>query len=380
MLITLDDRLRALRGASAEIGAELRTHALAVDADPSRMKPYLRLEAFDLIRRATTPDRFGQGPLRLGSHVYDQRSCLERVVSTVELARGDAGMLLSCPGPALAGILLDELGDEGQQRRFHERLSDGATWSFFAMTEPARGNDASALETRLVPDGADLYRLHGTKRYVGNGSRGGVGVVFARTGRGPLSIRAVLVEPPAHGYRAESLDMVGLRGARLSEISLDGLPVEPHMLLGSHKPPTRRGLWGAVRTFHHMRAQVAAMAVGTGLALHELVIAHRPGAPGADEVLDRLEACRQLVYAAGATVDRAPDSAGMPSLAKLGATRQAVAVSRWAVRSLGAAALVEHPLLEKWVRDVCGLEFMEGTANIQREHIAKSHLRARGTA
>ncbi|WP_407939993.1 acyl-CoA dehydrogenase family protein [Micromonospora tarapacensis] len=51
--------------------------------------------------------------------------------------------------------------------------------------------------------------------------------------------------------------------------------------------------------------------------------------------------------------------------------------SRWAVRSLGPAALVEHPLLEKWSRDVCAFEFMEGTSDIQRQHIVRSYLKGR---
>lgn len=374
-MITLDERLRALRSVTAELSGQLRTHALALDASPSDMKPYLHLPVYGVIRQATTPERLTGSPLRIGRFTYTSRSCLERAISTLELAQGDAGMLLACPGPALAGLLMDELGSPEQQELFHRRLADGATWSFFAMTEPDRGNDAANLETRLVQDGPGLYRLHGTKRYVGNGSRGDVGVVFARTGRGPLSIRAALVEVPAPGYQAQSLDMVGLRGARLSEIRLTGVPVPADLLLGTHRTPARRGLWGALRAFNHMRVQVAAMAVGTGLALHGLVRDSRPSAAGAEEMAGRLEACRHLVYAAGAAVDREPDAKGLPSAAKLTATRLAVRVSRWAAAALGPAALAEDPLLEKWIRDAFGFEFMEGTTNIQRQHVAKAHLK-----
>ena len=41
---------------------------------------------------------------------------------------------------------------------------------------------------------------------------------------------------------------------------------------------TRRGLWGAMRVFHQMRVQVAALALGTGAALTGLVAAERPRA------------------------------------------------------------------------------------------------------
>jgi alkylation response protein AidB-like acyl-CoA dehydrogenase len=42
---------------------------------------------------------------------------------------------------------------------------------------------------------------------------------------------------------------------------------------------------------------------------------------------------------------------------------------------LGPGGLVADPLLEKWARDAHGFEFMEGTSNMQRLHIADGHLR-----
>jgi alkylation response protein AidB-like acyl-CoA dehydrogenase len=51
----------------------------------------------------------------------------------------------------------------------------------------------------------------------------------------------------------------------------------------------------------------------------------------------------------------------------------AVETARWAAVALGPASLIEHPLLEKWTRDVCSFEFMEGTGNIQRIHVAQGY-------
>jgi acyl-CoA dehydrogenase len=373
----LDERLCALRGASVELARELRAHALAVDTNPHDMGPHLGLAAYEMTRSGITPLRFGGRPLRVGRFEYPPGSCLEQVVQIVEFAYGDAGVVMACPGPSLAGVLVDELGDDAQQERFYGALADGRTWAFFAMTEPGRGSDASALETRLSRESPGLYRLSGVKRYIGNGARGDIGVVFARTGGGPLSIRAALIEAAAPGVAVASLDMIGLRGACLGEIRLDGVPVPDEMLLGRHLPTTRRGLWGAVRVFNDVRARIAAFATGTGLALVDLVRAERPNAPGAERLTARLDACRQLVYAAGAAVDRNPDTGRPSSVAKIAAVALARETSRWAVRSLSPAALVEHPLLEKWTRDVCAFEFMEGTSDIQRQHVAKAYLKER---
>ncbi|MET9401088.1 acyl-CoA dehydrogenase family protein [Kitasatospora sp. NPDC002965] len=377
-VVELDERLRALRGAAAETAGELRAHAMALDADPHGTGPHLKTAAFDLIRRCTTPERFGGEPLRVGPFGYSTGSSLDTLVWMVELAHGDAGMVLAAPGPSLTGILVDQLGDDGQQEWFHRAVADGATWAFFAVTEPGRGSDAAGMETALRREDPGLYRLHGTKKYIGNGARGAVGVVFARTGSGPLSIRAALVEAADPGFDGRALPMVGLRGAALAEIRLDGVAVPEERLLARHLPPTRRGLWGAVRVFNTVRPQVAALAVGTGLACVDLVRAERPGAPGLDEVAARLEACRDLVYRAGAALDRDRDDGRLPSQAKIAAVAAAREAARWAVRSLGPAAQADHPLLEKWTRDVNAFEFMEGTSDIQRLHVARALVRGGG--
>ncbi len=372
----LDDRLAALRGAAADLAGQLRAHALAVDDQPGEVKALADLPAFDLIRALTTPLRFADGPLRIGRHSYPPGSCLDQAVCVLELAAGDAGALMTCPGPSLSGVLVDSLADERQQERFYRAVADGRTWTFFAVTEPGRGSDAGSLGTglRRDPDG-DTLRLHGVKRYIGNGARGRLGVVFGRTGPGPLSIRAALVETPADGFEAGALDLVGLRGAGLAELRFDGVAVPEDMLLGRHLPATRRGLWGAMRVFHQMRVQVAALALGTGAALVELVAAERPRAPRLDEFADRLAAGRRLVYAAAAALDADPDEGHRASVAKVVAAALGRETSRWAVGALDPIALVEQPLLEKWTRDVLAFEFMEGTTNIQRRHINRAYTR-----
>jgi hypothetical protein len=64
-----------------------------------------------------------------------------------------------------------------------------------------------------------------------------------------------------------------------------------------------------------------------------------------------------------------PESGYISSAAKLGAIRTALWTASRAAAALGPASLIEHPLLEKWTRDVHGFEFMEGMSNIQRIHV-----------
>ncbi|WNI18956.1 acyl-CoA dehydrogenase family protein [Actinacidiphila sp. ITFR-21] len=372
-MIDFDARLRAIRDATREAAEDLRARALSVDADPDAMEQHFDSPTFALMRRAGTPEAYREPVPGLTDDLLDESSCLETVVGTLELARGDAGMILAAPGPALAGVIVRLLGDDEQQKRFFTKLHGGRVHTFFAMTEPGRGNDATAMETRLERDGGDGWLLHGKKRYIGNGARGGIGVVFARTGPSALSIRAALVEPGGPGWYGERLDMIGLRGAYLSELRFDGVPVAGDMLLGRHLPVTRRGMWGAIKTFNNMRIQVAAAAVGTALAMTEYVAEYRKNAPGIHQATNRAEAARELIYEAAARIDRDPERGYLSNVAKVGATGMAEQISRWACGALGPAGLLEHPLLEKWSRDVCAFEFMEGTGNIQRLHVAKGY-------
>jgi alkylation response protein AidB-like acyl-CoA dehydrogenase len=146
----------------------------------------------------------------------------------------------------------------------------------------------------------------------------------------------------------------------------------------------RRGMWGAIRAFDNVRVQVGAMAVGTATAVHEYVRERRRQLTGAEAAQleaarARIEATRDLLYRAAAEVDADRGRGHLASLAKL----EAVALVRRATavlpRVLGPGALLEHPLLEKWRRDAMGMEFMEGTSDIQRLNVAQGYLR-RGIA
>jgi alkylation response protein AidB-like acyl-CoA dehydrogenase len=373
-MTALDPALRELRDLCRQIAPDLRSRALAVDAEPLDLDRHLDSPTLRLLRSASTPKRFRDQDVPLDVAEYTD-SCLARVVANFELARGgDAGALSANTGPSFAGLAVDALGDEAQQELFYRAVADGRSWTFFAMTEPERGSDATAMQTSLAADPgadpADGRRLNGTKRYVANASRGAIGVVFARVGPTPLAIRAALVQRPAPGLTGQALPMIGLRGACIGQLDFEDVHVPRELLLGSHLPMSRRGLWGAGRAFNVMRTQIAALAVGTGFAALDYVAQQRPGWSGGELVSARLRAAEALLYDAAAEVDRSPDDRRAPSVAKLHATDLAVQVTRWAEYALGPGSLLEHPLLEKWSRDVCAFEFMDGTSNILRTHIA----------
>ena len=369
----LDDRLQRLQATARDYASEFRDHALALDRDPGDMRPFMDLAGVRWMAQAIVPPEFAETPLRLGPYRYDGMECLERVVGMEQLAYGDAGLALASPGASMSGVVVDQLGSPAHKEAYFGRIVSEPTWTFFAVTEPARGSDAGALETSLT-EHDDAWRLDGCKRYIGNGARAAIGVAFVRTRPGPLGIEVALVDTRAPGFSAQPLEMIGLRGAQISELRFDAMVVPDDAILGRELPATRRGVWGAVMTFNRLRPAVAAAALGVAQAAFDYVRGERREWRCGE--LDRLEdlevalaGTRELVYRAALEVERAPARGALASAAKVHAVRLAEHSTRTAAALLGPGSLFEHPLVEKWLRDARGFEFMEGTTNIQKLNV-----------
>jgi alkylation response protein AidB-like acyl-CoA dehydrogenase len=371
-MIELDDALAALAGQVREWAPAARAVALDLDADPDAVYRYLDLPVVSYLATTLIPPEFNPGPLVIGRHRFYGMRALERVVAVEEAACGDAGLLLAAPGASLSGVVVDLLGSPTQKEWFYGRLLAAPTWTFCALTEPDRGSDISAMTTALTPaDGAGgAFRLTGAKKYIGNAARAQVGVVFARARPGPLGIRAVLVQTSAAGFAAVPLPMIGLRGAQIASVTLDGVEVDAGGLLGQHLSPTRRGIWTSVQMFNRLRPGVAAIALGIARAAREYIEAGRPPRRVAeqdwlDQAGARIDAVRQLIWRAAAAIDADPADGYLASAAKARAARLAADVTAQALRLRGPGARLEHPLLDKLARDAIGVEFMEGTGHIQ---------------
>jgi alkylation response protein AidB-like acyl-CoA dehydrogenase len=301
---------------------------------------------------------------------------VEKTLFFMEAARGDLGFLLALPGSSLSGPVVAALGDRRQQEWFFERLIARPTWTFFGLTEPHGGSDAGGMRTSLTREADGGYRLNGSKKYIGNGIRAQLGVTFARRGKGPLAATAVLIDTTDPGFRAAPVRTMGLRGAALSEIHYDDVPIAPDRLLGSHLPATRGGMYGWLRTFNLFRPVVAALGVGIAQAACDYVAEHgknRDTTPMSAEI----ESVRRLTLRAAAQADRDPAKGELGSAAKARAAGLAERATRWAASCFGPGGLLDHPYLEKLVRDARAIEFMEGTGNVQRIGIAAAIQRAR---
>ncbi|WP_371554236.1 acyl-CoA dehydrogenase family protein [Streptomyces longwoodensis] len=375
--------LGELRAQGREFADLVRTTSLDLDRAPTRAADLLLHGPLPWGQLMGLPADFADDPLRIAGRPVLLDRCVEQVVVFEELARGDAAAVLALPGPSMSGQVVAELADAEQRERYYRRLAQSPTWTFFGMTEPAHGSDPAGMATVLRPrdDGTGLV-LDGTKRFVGNGARAGLGVVFARRNAGPLGVTAVLVDTDRPGFTATPLETSGLRGLQLSQLDLSAVPVTERDVLGHGRRATRQGMWAATRTFNRFRPVVACFALGVAQAAYDYVLAHRRRLR-ADEswtmerFAERLVGVRALVLEAARSADRDPGDGTLASAAKIRATRLAEELTLAAVDRFGPGARWDHPLLDKWVRDARAFEFMEGTGNIQRLGVAQGYLHGR---
>lgn len=278
----------------------------------------------------------------------------------------------------MSSIVMMDLADEEQKERFYSHFMKGASWAFFAMSEPEKGSDATDIGTRITRQPGGGIELNGHKIYIGNGSRARVGLVFAQTNRTPLGIQIALVDPSMKGFTATPLDTMGLCALQISHLKFEGFPLEEKDIIGRHLSPTKRGLWGALRTFHRMRPSVAALALGVAQAAYDYVLEHRSIFKEREKMeLERMEmrlhSLRSMIRNAAAEIDHDAQKGYLASLSKIRAAALAEEATELALDMMGPGSMMEHPLLNKWYRDARAFEFMEGTTSIQKINVFQAY-------
>lgn len=309
-------------------------------------------------------------------------TALERVQLIEALAYGDSGVLLACPGPSLAGLMLRELGSPEQQHSFFDYVERHRCTTFLAVTEPNKGSDAGQMQTRLEKADDESFHIYGEKWLVGHGADAPLGVVVARTSPGPLGICAVLLSPEILQnagdtlYR-EHLNTLGLKGARLSRLVFNGVKIYKKDIIGYHLSPMQRGMMALIKTFNQMRPGVASFAIGQAQATLDYAKTHMPLSYSQKHQIallnSELKSARVLLHEAAKRVDNNKHDSAFSSLSKVKATGIVEKITEY-VSMLFGVRIFDHPLLIKYQMDAYGYEYMEGTSHIQLKQVYQGFM------
>ncbi len=292
----------------------------------------------------------------------------------------------------LVSLCIREWGSEAQKQRFLPKLASGEWIGCYCLTEPEAGSDAASIQT-MARETADGWVLDGEKIWITNGNLADVGIVFAQTlppdsaePKRHRGICAFIVPTDTPGFHREKMagQELGHRASDHARIRLESCHVPHEALLGE----VGGGFKVAMAALDHGRLGVAAGAVGVAQACLDASVAfarqrrqfgQRIGdfqmiqATLADMAAD-IDAARLLVYRAAWMKQEGLPTTRETSIAKLFATEIAVNAASEAVLIHGGRGYSSEYPVERYYRDIKGLQIYEGTSHIQRIVIARALL------
>jgi (2S)-methylsuccinyl-CoA dehydrogenase len=318
-------------------------------------------------------------------------------VVTEELSRGYIGVGSLGTRAEIAAELIVGGGTEAQKAEWLPRIASGEVLPTAVFTEPNYGSDLASIRTRgeRQPDGS--WKLYGQKTWITHATRTDLMTVLARTlpdEKGYRGLSMFLASKtrgtdgadfPDEGIAGTEIKVLGYRGMKEYELSLDGFEVQAGGLLGEEQG---QGFKQLMTTFESARIQTAARGIGVAQASLEDAVQYawersQFGHPiiqfprvarKIGRLLAQVQAARQLTLFAAREKDggiRCDLEAGM---AKLLATRTAWEAADANVQIHGGNGYAEEYLASRLLVDARVLSIFEGANEIQAHVVARRLL------
>jgi alkylation response protein AidB-like acyl-CoA dehydrogenase len=310
---------------------------------------------------------------------------LSTVIVIEEIARVCASSSLIPAVNKLGSLPVQLAGSEELKQKYLGALARGEGMFSYCLSEPEAGSDAAGMTTRAVRDG-DTYVLNGVKRWITNAGVSQYYTVMAVTDPGKRSkgISAFVVEKDDEGVSFGAPEKkLGIKGSPTREVYFDQVRIPADRLLGAEGT----GFATAMQTLDHTRVTIAAQAIGIAQGALDYAkgyvkerkqfgkaIAEFQGIQFmlADMAM-KLEAARQLTYAAAARSERGDeDLTFFGAAAKCYASDVAMDVTTDAVQLLGGYGYTRDYPVERMMRDAKITQIYEGTNQVQRIVMARN--------
>lgn len=346
--------------------------------EAARFRPDLITQFFDMgLMGIEVPERFGGA----GGSIFMATLAIEA------LARVDASAAIYVDvHNTLVNNAVTRWGSEEQKARYFPRLTTDLLGAF-ALSEPASGSDAFALEARAQQAG-DGWALTGRKFWITNGAEAGFFIIFANTDaqKGYKGITAFLVERDCPGFSiGKKENKLGIRASSTVELVLEGCQVPATNVLG----PVGQGYKIAIETLNEGRIGIGAQMIGVATGALEAAIGYvkerkQFGKTIAEfqgvqfqlaQMATELEAARLMVYNAARLKDAGQPFAQQAAMAKLFSSQVADRVTSQCLELFGGYGYSKEYPAEKYYRDAKIGTIYEGTSNMQLQTIAKGILK-----
>jgi alkylation response protein AidB-like acyl-CoA dehydrogenase len=301
-----------------------------------------------------------------------------------EVGRGCSSVRSLLTVHTMVSWAVHRFGTPEQKRRWLPGLAAGRVLGAFCLTEPQAGSDATGIASTAVRrDGT--WVLTGVKKWITNGQRADLLLVFARTERG---IGAFLLPSDAPGVEITPVtDILGTRASMLATVTMREAVAGPDALLGPDgfaagmvmtgvldlgRYSVAAGSVGIVQGCLDACADYAAARSVGGARLRDLQLIR---AKITDMVTDA-QAGRLLYERAGQLRDAGDQATLMATfVAKYFASRAAARHAGEAVQVHGALGCGGDYPVARFYRDAKVMEIIEGSSEIQRITIAEDAFR-----
>jgi isovaleryl-CoA dehydrogenase len=323
-------------------------------------------------------------PEAYGGSGADFLSC---VLAMEEISKGDAGLATSWGAhTVLCTESIYRNGTEAQRHRYLPGLIDGSKIGALAITEPEAGSDALAMRTRAEKQG-DHWILNGSKMFITNGPLADVVVVYAKTDpeAGPRGITTFLVEDGFPGFiKGKKLKKMGARSSPTGELVFENCIVPDENILGDLNKGVKVLMGGLDRE----RIVFSMAPVGGAQAAFDLAYRYAQervqfGAPIISfqaiqeilaEIATEVQAARLMAYWAATRADQGENVGQEASYAKLFCSQVAIRAVGKAMEVFGGYGFIREFPIQRFYRDLKGIEFGAGTSQIQRMIIVRNLL------
>ena len=300
----------------------------------------------------------------------------------------------ACPSTALvldgALTLFAEpvimFGSEDLKSRYLNKVAKGSIGGL-ALTEPGSGSDAASIKTQAVKKGKN-YVINGSKIFISNGRLAEFYVVDVVTdpSKGYRGISTFVVDSDTPGLEiSRDIHKMGIRGSSTVELVFNNVEVPEENIVGH----LNGGFRVVMETLDAGRIGIASQALGIAEGAFEEAIAYIKERKQFGQTISsfqgiefmiadmgtKIEASRQLIYAATEAWEKHGDSVRLSSMAKLFASDMAMSVTTDCLQLFGGYGYTTDFDAERHMRDAKITQIYEGTNQIQRVIISREILR-----
>lgn len=306
------------------------------------------------------------------------------VLAMEEIAKIDASAaVVMSVNNSLVCAGLEKYASEEQKEKYLKPLASGEVIGAFCLSEPEAGSDATSQKTTAV-DMGDYYLLNGTKNWITNGSTASYYIVIAQTHpeKKHKGINAFIVEKGWEGFEVGPKEQkMGIRGSDTNSLMFSDVKVPKENRIGEDG----FGFAFAMNVLNGGRIGIASQALGIAQGAYELalkyakerkafgteIINHQAVAFKLADMATEISAARMLCLKAASEKDNGEDISISGAMAKLFASKTAMATTVEAVQIHGGNGYVREYHVERMMRDAKITQIYEGTSEIQKIVISR---------